>query len=63
MPARMIDAHHHLRRPSSATPIHSLYRDYATLISSFEAIVSGLGLSAAESDAVFYANAERVYRL
>jgi predicted TIM-barrel fold metal-dependent hydrolase len=48
---------------ASNFPIDSLYSDYATLISSFEAIVSALGLSEAESDAVFYTNAERVYRL
>jgi len=48
---------------ASNFPIDSLYSDYGTLISSFETIVSDLGLSAAESDAIFYTNAERVYRL
>jgi predicted TIM-barrel fold metal-dependent hydrolase len=48
---------------ASNFPIDSLYSDYGTLISSFESIVSGLGLSEAESDALFYTNAERVYRL
>jgi predicted TIM-barrel fold metal-dependent hydrolase len=48
---------------ASNFPIDGLYSDFRTLISSFETIVSALGLSEAESDAVFYANAERVYRL
>jgi predicted TIM-barrel fold metal-dependent hydrolase len=48
---------------ASNFPIDSLYSDYGTVISSFESIVSGLGLSEAESDALFYTNAERVYRL
>ena len=48
---------------ASNFPIDSLYSDYGTLISSFERIVSTLGLSEAESDALFYTNAERVYRL
>lgn len=48
---------------ASNFPIDSLYSDYRTLISSFETIVFELGFSEAESDAVFYANAERVYRL
>jgi len=48
---------------ASNFPIDGLYSDYATVISSFETIVGELGLGEAERDALFYANAERVYRL
>lgn len=48
---------------ASNFPIDGLYSDYATLISAFEQIAADLGLDEDESDAVFAANAERVYRL
>jgi predicted TIM-barrel fold metal-dependent hydrolase len=48
---------------ASNFPVDGLYSTYSAVVEAYEEIVDGLGLSAAERDAFFARNAERVYRL